>query len=141
MSEGTGILTERDGPPPGEDFDAPVRGAPDLEALVVSLDGFEGPLDLLLDLARAQRVDLRRISMLRLVEQYLVFVEIAKSRNLELAADYLVMASWLAYLKSKLLLPSAEAAGEEVVAVLAEENVVLRAAVHDVHGAPAAPGA
>jgi segregation and condensation protein A len=75
------------------------------EALVVDLDGFEGPLDLLLALARSQKVDLRRISILRLAEQYLGFVEAAKRLRIELAADYLVMAAWLAFLKSRLLLP------------------------------------
>ena len=75
------------------------------EALVVDLDGFEGPLDLLLVLARSQKVDLRRISILRLAEQYLGFVEAAKLLRIELAADYLVMAAWLAFLKSRLLLP------------------------------------
>jgi segregation and condensation protein A len=85
------------------DFEtAPV--APE-EALVVSVDGFEGPLDLLLALARDQKVDLAKISVLKLAEQYLEFVERAKTRSLELAADYLVMAAWLAYLKSRLLLP------------------------------------
>lgn len=103
-----------------DDFDAPVRTAPlsagEIEALVVNLDGYEGPLDVLLELARHQRVDLRRISMLALVEQYLAFVEAAKLRNLELAADYLVMAAWLAYLKTRLLLPADDAAGEEPTA-------------------------
>jgi len=75
------------------------------EALVVDLDGYEGPLDLLLALARSQKVDLRRISILRLAEQYLTFVETAKLLRIELAADYLVMAAWLAFLKSRLLLP------------------------------------
>ena len=75
------------------------------EALVVDVDGFEGPLDLLLTLARSQKVDLRRISILRLSEQYLGFVEAAERLRIELAADYLVMAAWLAYLKSRLLLP------------------------------------
>lgn len=75
------------------------------EALVVDVDGFEGPLDLLLTLARSQKVDLRRISMVRLAEQYLGFVEAAKRLRIELAADYLVMAAWLAFLKSRLLLP------------------------------------
>jgi segregation and condensation protein A len=75
------------------------------EALVVTVDGFEGPLDLLLALARDQKVDLAKISVLKLADQYLEFVESAKSRSLELAADYLVMAAWLAYLKSRLLLP------------------------------------
>lgn len=75
------------------------------EALIVDVDGFEGPLDLLLSLARTQKVDLRRVSILALVEQYLVFIEEARALRLELAADYLVMAAWLAFLKSRLLLP------------------------------------
>ena len=83
-------------------FIAPVR---DDEALNLSLDGWEGPLDLLLNLARAQKVDLTQISILALVEQYLVYIEGARTLRLEIAADYLVMAAWLAYLKSCLLLP------------------------------------
>lgn len=75
------------------------------EALIVDVDGFEGPLDLLLTLSRTQKVDLRRISVLELARQYLTFVEHAKELRIELAADYLVMAAWLAYLKSRLLLP------------------------------------
>jgi len=75
------------------------------ETLVVSLDGFDGPLDVLLALAREQKVDLARISVLHLAEQYLEFVRAARDRNLDLAADYLVMAAWLAFLKSRLLLP------------------------------------
>lgn len=75
------------------------------EALIVDVDGFEGPLDLLLTLSRTQKVDLRRISVLQLAEQYLGFVNKAKALRIELAADYLVMAAWLAYLKSRLLLP------------------------------------
>lgn len=75
------------------------------EALIVDVDGFEGPLDLLLTLSRTQKVDLRRISVLRLAEQYLAFVETSRVLRIELAADYLVMAAWLAYLKSRLLLP------------------------------------
>jgi segregation and condensation protein A len=78
------------------------------DRLVVAVDGFEGPLDLLLALARNQKVDLTRISVLELADQYLEFIEIIRGRNLELAADYLVMAAWLAYLKSRLLLPQAE---------------------------------
>jgi segregation and condensation protein A len=74
-------------------------------ALYLELDGWEGPLDLLLDLARRQKVDLRRISILDLVDQYLLYINSAQSLRLELAADYLVMAAWLAYLKSLLLLP------------------------------------
>ncbi|MBL4917803.1 segregation and condensation protein A [Szabonella alba] len=75
------------------------------EALIVDVDGFEGPLDLLLTLSRTQKVDLRRISVLQLAEQYLGFVTKARDLRIELAADYLVMAAWLAYLKSRLLLP------------------------------------
>jgi len=75
------------------------------EALIVDVDGFEGPLDLLLTLSRTQKVDLRRISVLQLAEQYLGFVTKARALRIELAADYLVMAAWLAYLKSRLLLP------------------------------------
>jgi segregation and condensation protein A len=75
------------------------------EALIIDVDGFEGPLDLLLTLSRTQKVDLRQISILELAHQYLVFVEKAKTLRLELAADYLVMAAWLAFLKSRLLLP------------------------------------
>jgi len=81
----------------------------DGSAFVVDVDGFEGPLDLLLDLARRQKVDLARISVLALAEQYLAFIEAARNLRLELAGDYLVMAAWLAYLKSRLLLPRAEA--------------------------------
>ena len=75
------------------------------ESLIVDVDGFEGPLDVLLMLSRTQKVDLRRISVLDLAVQYLAFVEQAKVPRIELAADYLVMAAWLAFLKSRLLLP------------------------------------
>jgi len=75
------------------------------ETLVVDVDGFEGPLDLLLNLSRTQKVDLRKISILDLAVQYLVFIEKARELRIELAADYLVMAAWLAFLKSRLLLP------------------------------------
>lgn len=81
-----------------------IQAAPE-EALFVTVDGFEGPLDLLLTLARNQKVDIAKISILKLADQYLEFVENTKRRNLELAADYLVMAAWLAYLKSRLILP------------------------------------
>ena len=94
------------------------------EALVISLDGFAGPLDVLLALARTQKVDLTKISVLALAEQYLVFIAHARKLRLELAADYLVMAAWLAYLKSKLLLPrepstANQPSGEELAARLA----------------------
>lgn len=92
-------------------------------ALVVDIDGFEGPLDLLLHLARNQRVDLAKISVLALAEQYLEFVDSARRVRLELAADYLVMAAWLAYLKSKLLVPQVDKGegptGEEMAQQLA----------------------
>jgi segregation and condensation protein A len=83
--------------------------APDEPALVVDVEGFEGPLDLLLALARQQKVDLAKISILALANQYLVFIEEARKLRLEIAADYLVMAAWLAYLKSRLLLPESAA--------------------------------
>ena len=86
-----------------EDFDErPIRQS---DELTLALDGWEGPLDLLLNLARAQKVDLAQISILQLVEQYLTYLAEARALKLEIAADYLVMAAWLAYLKSCLLLP------------------------------------
>ncbi len=92
-------------------------------ALVIDVAGFEGPLDLLLFLARNQKVDLHRISILALVEQYLEFIDSARRIRLELAADYLVMAAWLAYLKSRLLIPQQAKdegpSGEEMAATLA----------------------
>lgn len=95
------------------------------EAFVVDLDGYEGPLHVLLALARTQKVDLLKLSITTLAEQYLAFVHEARRRNFSLAADYLVMASWLAYLKSRLLLPRAEKGkgdephAEEMAAALA----------------------
>jgi segregation and condensation protein A len=94
------------------------------ETLVVDVEGFEGPLDLLLALARTQKVDLARISVLALAQQYLDFINEARRLRLEIAADYLVMAAWLAFLKSKLLLPSepseeGEPTGAELAALLA----------------------
>jgi segregation and condensation protein A len=102
------------------------------EALIVNLDGFEGPLDLLLALARTQKVDLAKISVLALAEQYLAFVNQALKARLELAADYLVMAAWLAFLKSKLLLPREDGhedqpSGDELAARLAFRLVRLEA--------------
>ncbi len=89
-------------------WEGPGSAATEDSALYLELDGWEGPLDLLLDLARRQKVDLRRISILDLVDQYLTYIERAEELRLELAADYLVMAAWLAYLKSALLLPKDE---------------------------------
>lgn len=82
------------------------------EAFVVDVEGFEGPIDLLLAMARTQKVDLEQISIVALVDQYVAFIEEARTRRLELAADYLVMAAWLAYLKSRLLLPDPPADDE-----------------------------
>ena len=97
---------ERDGS--GGDDWANAGPAADHRSLHLELDGWEGPLDLLLDLARRQKVDLRKISILGLVDQYLIYIEQAEALRLELAADYLVMAAWLAYLMSALLLPREE---------------------------------
>ncbi|ALK09331.1 segregation and condensation protein A [Blastochloris viridis] len=99
--------------------------APAEAALVVEVDGFEGPLDLLLNLARSQKVDLAKISILALADQYLGFVERAHQLRIELAADYLVMAAWLAYLKSRLLLPEPPK-GEEPSAVDMAANLAFR---------------
>lgn len=105
------------------EFEEEASGGDPTETLILRLEGYEGPLDALLDLAHRQKVDLREISVLALVEQYLVFVEEARSRNLQLAADYLVMASWLTYLKTRLLLPKQEddeeLSGEEIASLLA----------------------
>ena len=86
-------------------FDAADNAADDGEGLLLDIDGYEGPLHLLLELARKQKVDLARISILELAEQYIAFIKNAQDLRIELAADYLVMASWLAYLKSRLILP------------------------------------
>ena len=91
-----------------EDWQVAGKAATEDRSLYLELDGWEGPLDLLLDLARRQKVDLRRISILGLVDQYLAYIARAETMRLELAADYLVMAAWLAYLKSALLLPREE---------------------------------
>ena len=101
------------------------------ETLIVDVDGYEGPLDLLLTLSRTQKVDLRKISILDLAKQYLEFVERAKALRIELAADYLVMAAWLAFLKSRLLVPpdpSEEGpSGEDLAAHLAFQLQRLQA--------------
>ena len=108
-----------------EPFDTPPRDRAEIEAetLRVAVDGYEGPLDLLLTLARTQKVDLAKISVLKLAEQYLEFVEKVRALRIELAADYLVMAAWLAFLKSRLLLPQPAPddgpSGEELAARLA----------------------
>jgi segregation and condensation protein A len=110
---------------PTFDFEAAGAAAEDGDALIIDVDGYEGPLHVLLALARTQKVDLLRISILKLAEQYLAFVQQARRLRFSLAADYLVMAAWLAYLKSRLLLPKPEkkapdeAPAEEVAAALA----------------------
>jgi segregation and condensation protein A len=109
-----------DAPAARDDFSEnpqPPAGNDDL--LVLDLDGFEGPIDALLALARDQKVDLRKISILELADQYLAFIARARRLRLEIAADYLVMAAWLAYLKSRLLLPEPPADGEPSGAELA----------------------
>lgn len=104
-----------------DDGGAPERAAG--ETLVVKLDAFEGPLDLLLQLARTHKLDLAKLSMLDLARQYLTFIDEARRMKLEVAADYLVMAAWLAFLKSKLMLPKEldedELSGSELAAMLA----------------------
>ena len=98
---------------PSLEFEAAAEAAETGEALVIDVDGYEGPLHVLLALARTQKVDLLRISVLKLAEQYLAFVHAARRDRFSLAADYLVMASWLAYLKSRLLLPKPEKAEKD----------------------------
>ena len=100
---------------PWPDGGGPLRNEPerdDGDVLVVDVGGFEGPLDLLLELARRQKVDLARVSVLTLAEQYLAFIGQSRRLRLEIAAEYLVMAAWLAYLKSRLLLPDPPLADE-----------------------------
>mgnify|MGYP000235739712 FL=1 len=102
-------------------FDPPAEPAAE-DVMYVDVDGYEGPLDLLLDLARRQKVDLAAISVLALAEQYLAFIETVREKRIEVAADYLVMAAWLAYLKSRLMVPQApsddEPSGEMLAAML-----------------------
>lgn len=110
-------------PTPADDWEDPSAHPSDGDEFIIDVAGFEGPLDLLLHLARKQKVDLSRISVLALAEQYLDFIAGLRSLRLELAADYLVMAAWLAFLKSKLLMPAKPAepdaeSGEEMAAVL-----------------------
>jgi segregation and condensation protein A len=110
-------------------FEEDIRPQPDDGeggSLLLDLDGFEGPIDVLLALARDQKVDLTKISILQLADQYLSFVEQARELRLELAADYLVMAAWLAYLKSRLLLPSTEADGEQLSAAEMAERLAFQ---------------
>ena len=107
------------------------RPEAEMAGLVVDLDGFEGPIDMLLALAREQKVDLIHISILKLADQFLAYIAAARQVKLEIAADYLVMAAWLAYLKSRLLLPKPpepdEPSGEELAAALAQQLQRLEA--------------
>src|SRR3569832_1781526 len=118
---------------PNLDFEAATNAADEGEALVVVIDGYEGPLHVLLALARTQKVDLLKLSNTKLAEQFLDFVQEARRRRCSLAADYLVMASWLAYLKSRLLLPKPERKqgdeppAEEIAAQLAFRLMKLEA--------------
>jgi len=118
---------------PSLDFTAVASAAEDGEALIVDVEGYEGPLHVLLALARTQKVDLLKLSILKLAEQYLAFVQEARRRRFSLAADYLVMAAWLAYLKSRLLLPkpeqpkAEEAPAEEIAQRLAFRLAKLEA--------------
>lgn len=118
--------------PPSQDgtpfFEEDTRPAQPGESgpLLLDLDGFEGPIDILLALARDQKVDLTKISILKLADQYLEFITEARELRLELAADYLVMAAWLAYLKSRLLLPSVEEDGEQLSAAEMAERLAFQ---------------
>ncbi len=96
------------------EFEAATEASDEGEGLILDIDGYEGPLHLLLELARKQKVDLARLSILELAEQYIAFIKSAQDLRIELAADYLVMAAWLAYLKSKLILPK-EVQGDVVI--------------------------
>jgi segregation and condensation protein A len=114
---------------PSLDFAAAATAAEDGEALIVDVEGYEGPLHVLLALARSQKVDLLKLSVLKLAEQYLAFVHEARRRRFSLAADYLVMAAWLAYLKSRLLLPRPQQArGEEPPAEAMAARLAFRLA-------------
>ncbi|HYM01929.1 MAG TPA: ScpA family protein [Stellaceae bacterium] len=114
-----------------EPFEMTKTEAPAEAELVVDLEGYEGPIDMLLTLAREQKVDLTKISILQLADQYLDYIAAARQLRLEIAADYLVMAAWLAYLKSRLLLPepppSDEPSGAELAAALTHQLQRLEA--------------
>ena len=117
---------------PNLDFEAANTAAEDGEALIVDIDGYEGPLHVLLALARSQKVDLLKLSVTKLVDQYLAFVREARKRRFSLAADYLVMAAWLAFLKSRLLLPKPERpAAEELPAEEVAAQLAFRLAKLD----------
>src|SRR5881227_3673232 len=115
-------------------FEDSPQAQPPRGELVVDLDGYEGPIDVLLRLAREQKVDLTKLSILQLADQYLAFIFEARRLSLEIAADYLVMAAWLAYLKSRLLLPEPQPEDEpsatELAAALAFQLQRLEAMQH-----------
>lgn len=115
-------------PNPGADWDSPLdqAAAAGEDSFVIDVEGFSGPLDLLLALARTQKLDLSKISVLSLAEQYLVFIAEARRLRLELAADYLVMAAWLAYLKSRLLLPREDDKEDQVSAEEMAQRLTFR---------------
>ena len=130
---------------PDLNFEAASTAAEEGQALVIDIDGFEGPLHVLLALARTQKVDLLKLSITKLAEQYLAFVHEARRLHFSLAADYLVMASWLAYLKSRLLLPRAEKKLDEEppaeliaaqLAFLLAKLEAMRKAVDDLRARP-----
>ncbi len=117
---------------PQFDFSAAENAAEDGEALIVDIEGYEGPLHVLLALARSQKVDLLKLSILKLADQYLSFVQQARGMRFSVAADYLVMAAWLTYLKSRLLLPKTERpVGEEPPAEAVAEALAFRLAKLD----------
>ena len=116
----------QDGTPFFEEDSRPQSGENRGGSLLLDLDGYEGPIDVLLTLARDQKVDLTKISILELANQYLAFIEQARELRLEMAADYLVMAAWLAYLKSRLLLPQTEADGEQLSAAEMAERLAFQ---------------
>lgn len=117
MSEALEKKPDFEEDPPRESEGMPAHEA---DALLLNIDGYEGPIEILLDMARAQKVDLVHVSILQLARQYLAFVERAKEKHLQLAAEYLVMAAWLAYLKSRLLLPNTEEEDEPSAEEMAE---------------------
>jgi segregation and condensation protein A len=128
-------MRRRSGGGSSRDPAAPAPDGGDRPDLVLDLDGYEGPIDLLLALAREQKVDLAKLSILALAEQYLAFIAAHRQLQLEIAADYLVMAAWLAYLKSRLLLPEPPAeddgpSGEELAAALSRRLQLLEAMQH-----------
>lgn len=133
----------RDAPPTAAETLFETASAAERDSLQVELDGYSGPLDLLLDLARRKKIDLKPMSMLALAEQYLIFFERARAARLDMAADYLVMAAWLAYLKSRQLLPEPpsddEPSGEDMAAYLAfqlERLQALQGAIEELFARP-----